>query len=139
MDVTESHNIAKNTLKDFHRELQNNWKVWVVKQIKLAMIRGESHITLSRLRNKDWKKGRTFGKNLLKKNPVSVENQKYYDKNTNVLLVNKTIRKMVDFVHDLEMKWSPRSSSSFGDEFKISYDEIIAHWDRNYSSSISAT
>ena len=125
MDNEITFETYKNHLKDFYGYLQKDHQRWLVYQIKSAMLKGHNRFRIAPLFKKQWKRY----KNILNFwKPIPKEHEKYYHKQTNVLILDPLLRKMIDLATTLEITWFPASSGN-RDTFYENFDSIQAFID----------
>ncbi len=90
------------SLKQFYIDLRSDWRRWAVLQIKQAMITGKHTIPVTRLRNNMYKKTKTI-LNFWKCVPDSEVS--YYDKFTNITIIDPRTREIIDFARSLGLQW----------------------------------
>lgn len=119
-----SHEHYRNHLSEFGTYLKQDWKRWAVMQIKQAMIQGKSTLYLFTMKKKDWKHGKTV-LNFWKKNPISEQDQKYYHADSNVLITDRWLRTVIDFLTDIDLEWFPVATQNT-ETWTMNYNQIHA-------------
>lgn len=95
MDINSD---LKNEIMQYKRYLSDNPDRWFVDQVKHSMLTGKRYFKLSNLNSKQCKK-MWFPKKINK------HDLPYYDKNTNILVIEKQCRKNIDFIKTLNLGW----------------------------------
>lgn len=116
------HQIYREQLDDFIKYLRDDWKRWAIMQIKQAMLEGKTSLFLCNMKKTDWRKGKTL-LNFWKDNPVEPKDNKYYHEQTNVIITNKWIRKIIDFLTDVGAGWLPVASQKY-ETFTLNYNQL---------------
>lgn len=117
-----SHEHYRVHLSEFGGYLKEDWKRWAVMQIKQAMVQGRNTLYLFTMKKKDWKTGKTV-LNFWKKNPIAIEDQKYYHTKTNVIITNKWLRSVIDFLTDIGLEWYPVATQNT-ETWTMNYNQI---------------
>jgi len=121
-EIATQHEAYRTQLTEFARYLRQDWKRWAFMQIKQAMIEGKHSLYLFNIQKNDWKKGKTI-LNFWKKDAISIEDEKYYNPETNVLITNKWLRTVIDFLFDLGLEWMPVATQMY-ETLTINYNQI---------------
>lgn len=117
VDIDEK---LKSHMLKFYETLRSNWKVWVIYQLKYAIISGHKYIVSGMLKKDEYTKGKTLF-NMKKWDSIP---KKYYHEKTNVLILADGWRNYIDFITNLGLSWYPVSTSNWGAELKTKYDRI---------------
>lgn len=107
----------KQHLVDFYAYLNKDHKRWLVYQVKYTMIQGSTNFQIAPLFKTQWIRYKTMF-NFWK--PVPESERRYYHKETNVLIIDPLLRKMIDFAIELDLDWYPVESETreyFAKEF----------------------
>lgn len=118
----KTHEQYRIHLEQFREYLQEDWKRWAVMQIKQSMVQGQRTIFLFTMEKKDWKHGKTVF-NLLKKKIIPESDVKYYNEKTNVLITNKWLRSVIDFLEDIGLEWYPVATQNT-ETLVMNYNQI---------------
>lgn len=109
-------------IEQFRANLHKDYKKWIVAQIKMVILLRGSHIFLTKINKKDWK--RIFHPKVFHKRFIPKTEYRYYDQYSKVFITNKNIRTIIDFIMSLGLKWQAKSSNN-ENKFLLDYDYVI--------------
>lgn len=105
--------------------IREDWRRRIVLQIKQAMTAWKNNVDILIIKKQMYRKAKTI-KNFWK--PISLEDQKYYHKPSGIIVVDRDVRIIIDFLVELGLRWSLKSTEWIDPTMTEQYDKLIATW-----------